>query len=143
MARILAMDVGLAEGNSGGPCPAQPMCGTPVWDPDQRTACRSSFDGRKRGIRPPATVTVRPVRGLRTVRALRRVAENVPKPTRVTVSPRLSAVRIPASIERTARSVAVLDQPVVVAMRLTRAARVTYMPRAPRASSITSSVTCA
>src|SRR5262245_21922064 len=68
---------------------------------------------------------VRPVRGLRTVRALRRAAENVPKPTRVTVSPRLSAVRMPASIDRTARSATVWDQPVVVAMRLMISARVT------------------
>jgi hypothetical protein len=55
---------------------------------------------------------------LRTVRAFRRTVEKVPKPTRVMVSPRLSAVRMPASIERTARSVAALDQPVVVAIRL-------------------------
>src|SRR2546426_317767 len=76
----------------------------------QRTACFSSFEGLKRGARPP-TVTDWPVRGFFSVRGLRRATENVPKPTSVTASPCLSDARIPASSARMARSVDALGHP--------------------------------
>ena len=44
------------------------------------------------------------------------------------------------NIARRARSVPALGQPAAFAMFTTRSARVIYMPKAPRASSITSSV---
>src|SRR5207237_923489 len=73
----------------------------------------------------PATVAAWPVRGLRIVRGRRRATENVPKPTSVTVSPRLSATRTAPSMARSARSVTVRGQPAASAMRLTSCARVT------------------
>src|SRR5204862_6376915 len=76
----------------------------------QRTACFSSFEGLKRGTRPP-TVTDCPVRGFFIVRGLRRATENVPNPTRVTESPCLSDARMPASGARMARAVDGLGQP--------------------------------
>src|SRR5262245_10744122 len=89
----------------------------------QRTACFISFDGLKRGMRP-ATVTVWPVRGFFTVRGLRRAAEKVPKPTRVTGSPRFSEARMPASAARSARSEPALGHPEASDIRLTISALV-------------------
>src|SRR5262249_7772327 len=84
----------------------------------QRTACFSSFEGLKRGMRP-ATVTVWPVRGFRRVRGFLRATENVPNPTSVTASPRFSEARIPPSAARSARSVPALGQPDAAAIRAT------------------------
>src|SRR5262245_44521394 len=89
----------------------------------QRTACFISFDGLKRGMRP-ATITVWPVRGFFTVRGLRRATENVPKPTRVTGSPRFSEARMPASAARSARSDPALGHPEASDIRLTISALV-------------------
>src|SRR5262245_51482229 len=98
----------------------------------QRTACFISFDGLKRGMRP-ATVTVWPVRGFFTVRGLRRATENVPKPTRVTGSPRLSEARMPASAARRARSEPALGQPEASDIRLTISALVIPVLHSERA----------
>src|SRR5215470_12696181 len=59
------------------------------------------------------------------VRGRRRATEKVPKPTRVTGSPRRSAARTAFSIVRSARSLAARGQPEAFAMRATRSARVT------------------
>src|SRR5207302_337961 len=64
----------------------------------------NSDEGLKRGARPPATCMGLPVRGFLPLRALRRVTQKVPKPTRVTGWPRLREPRIDA---RSARSAAV------------------------------------
>ena len=62
------------------------------------------------------------------VRGRRRATEKVPKPTRVTGSPRRSAARTAMSIVRSARSLAARGQPEACAMRATRSARVTLHP---------------
>src|SRR5919106_3550580 len=62
------------------------------------------------------------------VRGRRRVAEKLPNPTSVTVSPRLSAPRTAVSIARNARSPTARGHPAASAMRATRSARVTLHP---------------
>src|SRR5262249_31404488 len=71
------------------------------------------------GVRPPLTTMGWPVRGFRPRRGLRRVTENVPKPTSVTGCPRLSEVRMAARRARRAQSAAVLLQPLASAMAAT------------------------
>src|SRR5262245_8192447 len=90
----------------------------------ERTARFSSFEGRKRGIRPPETFMGCPVRGFLPVRGLRRATEKVPKPTSVTGRPRLSEVRTEERSARRARSAAAFVHPLAVAIEATRSARV-------------------
>src|SRR5437773_10972546 len=67
------------------------------------------------------------------VRGFRRATANVPKPTRVTASPRFSEPRMLAIIARSARSAAALDNPAAGAMRFTRSTRVkSHSERAAR-----------
>src|SRR6266581_1573385 len=61
------------------------------------------------------------------VRGRRRATEKVPKPTRVTASPRRSAPRTPVSVARSARAVTTFDHPVASAIRETSSARVTSL----------------
>src|SRR4029453_5257799 len=65
-----------------------------------------------------------PWSGCVRVRGLRRTRENVPKPTRVTGSPRFSEARIPASAARSARSEPALGHPEASDIRLTISALV-------------------
>src|SRR6267142_849044 len=62
------------------------------------------------------------------LRGRRRATEKVPKPTRVTVSPRLREARTAPSIARSARSLTARGQPAASAMRATSWARVTLHP---------------
>jgi uncharacterized membrane protein len=83
----------------------------------------NSFEGLKRGVRPPATCIGWPVRGFLPLRGLRRVTEKVPKPTRVTGWPRLSEMRTDSRKARSARSAPALVQPLDAAIAVTRSTR--------------------
>src|SRR5262245_49346071 len=88
------------------------------------TARLSSFEGLKRGMRPPDTFIGWPVRGFLPFRGLRRAIEKVPKPTTVTGCPRLSDVRTAPRSARRERSAAAFVHPLAAAIEVTRSARV-------------------
>jgi hypothetical protein len=83
-----------------------------------------------------------PVRGLRPLRAARRVTTNVPKPEMVTRRPRRSESTMLARKVFMARSAAVLDPPAAFAMTATSSAFVIhlfYYARAGHCQSATTS----
>src|SRR2546426_12123169 len=94
----------------------------------QRIAVLSVRLGRKRGTLVVGIWISLPVRGLRPLRAARRVTTNVPNPEIVTRRPRRSDSMIPQTKAFMARSADVFEPPEVFAMIATISALVIVKP---------------